>query len=266
MKRRDQIKMLPTWQDLFSTVEAAISINGSEVSWEEMEKIILKPFGSGDVAVKHAVARWTSDIADVRGDEKAGEVVHSFENRGVLESVVRFCRADILENYLLYMAKLAKHHRMLARQSMPVVLAEKEGIFVDEENGEQIVPELLSVRRVSAADKIKTFKQVVRSTLALAEAKGEPTDGGPEWPIGVMKGLGKYVNDIQEFIQATGEGGCEFISRVCTDVDFAASVRQDEKTPQCVKFLAEIVTELSKRSPIPSKKAKVGFQAQEQQA
>ena len=224
-------------------------------TWEEIEKRVLESFDLNDVGIRFAVEAWRKSVEKVRDAEDLGEVAHSFSSAEALDAAVAFHQADIGENLAIFKVKTARNERRLALMNIVKALGESQGVFVDEDEGEHIIPELLVVTRVSKSAKSKMLQQVVEATMTLA-TNGNGDSEDIKWPSSISE---DFRNDLEEFLSANGDAGREIITRVCHDAGFAKKVRQDEEMPRPIRFLAQIVVEASSNNRLPNRERKIGF-------
>ena len=230
--------------------------NETPPTWAEIEKRVIESFNLDDVGANYGVSRWREHVEKARGVEDAGEVAYPFTSPKVLDAVVEFFKADIAENIAIYQVKLARNDRLMKLMNLRVALGEAQGVFVDEEDGEHVVPELLAVVRVTKA---KMLQQVVQASLTLAHNNGDENAEQPSWPAGLGDGIQDFANDLSEFIATNGEEGREIVTRVCEDINFAKKVCNDEELPRCIRFLAQVVVEANTNNHLPKKKRRIGF-------
>lgn len=227
--------------------------------WEEIEKRVLKSFNLDEVGVIYAVSRWREHVERARGVVHAGEVTHQFTSPKVLDAVVKSFKADIAENNAIFLLNLARNDRLLKQTNLRVALGEAQGVFVDEERGEHIVPEMLAVLRVTKSAKMKMLQQVVQASMTLARSNGDENAEEPSWPVGLGEGIQDFANDLTEFINTNGEQGRQMVTRVCEDHEFARRVRNNEEMPKPLRFLAQVVVEASTNIHLPEKERRIGF-------
>lgn len=228
-------------------------------TWEEIEKRVVESFDLDDVGANYGVSRWREHVEKARGVEDAGEVSHSFTSPKVLDAVVDFFKADIAENVAIFQVKLARNNRLMKLMNLRVALGEAQGVFVDEEDGEHVVPELLAVLRVTKSAKTKMLQQVVEASMTLAHNNGDENAEQPSWPVGLGDGIQDFANDLTEFISANGDEGREVVTRVCQDTGFAKKVCNDEDMPKPIRFLAQVVVEAKTNNHLPDKERRIGF-------
>lgn len=228
-------------------------------TWEEIEKRVVKFFDLDDVGANYGVSRWRQHVEKVRGVADAGEVSHSFSAPKVLGAVVDFFKADIAENVAIFQVKLARNDRLMKLMNLRVALGEGEGVFVDEEDGEYVVPELLAVLRVTKSAKTKMLQQVVEASMTLVHNNGDENAEQPSWPVGLVNGIQDFVNDLTEFISANGDEGRELVTRDCQDIVFAKKVCSAEDMPKPIRFLAQVVVEAKTNNHLPDKERRIGF-------
>lgn len=233
--------------------------NETPPTWAEIEKRVVESFNLDDVGANYGVSRWREHVEKARGVEDAGEVAYPFTSPKVLDAVVEFFKADIAENIAIYQVKLARNDRLLKMMNLRVALGEAQGVFVDEEDGEHVVPELLAVLRVTKSAKTKMLQQVVQASMTLAHNNGDENAEQPSWPAGLGDGIQDFANDLTEFISANGEEGREIVTRVCEDTDFAKKVCNDEDMPRPIRFLGQVVVEANTNNHLPKKEQRIGF-------
>lgn len=228
-------------------------------AWDEIERRVVESFNLDDVGVNYAVSRWREHVEKARELEDAGETAYPFTSPKVRDAVIEFFQADIAENEVIFRVKLARNGRLMKLMNLRVALGEAQGVFVDEEGGEHIVPELLAVLRVTKSAKTKMLQRVVQASMALADNNSDENAEEPSWPAGLGGGIPDFANDLQDFVDQAGDQGRDMVTRVCQDTGFAKSIRNDEDFPQCIKFLAQIVIEANCNNPLPEKERRIGF-------
>jgi len=228
-------------------------------TWEEIEKRVVESFDLEDVGAHFGVSRWREHVEKARGAEDAGEIAHSFTSTEVIDAAVDFFKSDIAENMAIFKVKLARNDRLMKLMSLRVALGEAQGVFVDEENGEHVIPELLAVIRVTKSAKTKMLRQVVQASLTLASNNGAGEVDPPSWPAGLGDDIQDFANDLTEFINNNGDTGREMVTRVCQDAGFAKKVCTDEDMPKPIRFLAQIVVETKTDNHLPDKERRIGF-------
>lgn len=233
--------------------------NEAANDWDEIEKRVVKAFDLDDVGANYGVSRWREHVEKTRGVEDAGEIAHDFTSPKVLNTVVEFFRSDIEENEAIFRVKVARNNRLLKLMNLRVALGENQGVFVDEEDGERVVPELLAVVRVTKSAKTKMLQQVVQASMTLVHNNGDENAEQPSWPAGLGEGIQDFANDLTEFITANGEEGREIVTRVCEDINFAKQVCNDEDLPRPVRFLGQVVVEANTNNHLPKKERAIGF-------
>ena len=233
--------------------------NETPPTWAEIEKRVVESFNLDDVGANYGVSRWREHVEKVRGVEDAGEVAYPFTSPEVLDAAIEFFKADIAENIAIYQVKLARNDRLLKMMNLRVALGEAQGVFVDEEDGEHVVPELLAVLRVTKSAKTKMLQQVVQAAMTLAHNNGDENAEQPSWPAGLGDGIQDFANDLAEFISANGEEGREIVTRVCEDINFAKQVCNNEEFPRPIRFLGQVVVEANTNNHLPKKKQRIGF-------
>jgi hypothetical protein len=238
--------------------------NETPPTWAEIEKRVIESFNLDDVGANYGVSRWREHAEKARGVEDAGEVAYPFTSSKVLDAVVEFFKADIAENIAIYQVKLARNARLLKLMNLRVALGEAQGVFVDEEDGEHIVPELLAVLRVTKSAKTKMLQQVVQASMTqasmtLAHNNGDENAEQPSWPAGLGDGIQDFANDLSEFIATNGEEGREIVTRVCEDINFAKEVCNNEDLPRPIRFLGQVVVEANTNNHLPKKERRIGF-------
>ena len=222
-------------------------------NWDEIEKRVIESFNIDDVGTSYGVSRWKEHVDKARGTEDSGEIAHHISSPMVLDAVVEFFKSDIEKNEAIFRVKVARNERLLKLMNLRVTLGEAQGVFVDEEDGEHVVPELLAVVRVTKA---KMLKQVVHASMTLANNNGDENAEQPSWPAGVSE---DFSNDLTEFINANGDQGREMVTRVCEDTVFAKKVCNDEEYPKPIRFLAQVIVEANSNNNLPGQERRIGF-------
>ena len=237
---------------------------GTAPKWNEVKKRVVEEFDLDEVGCNYGVSRWLKQVENVRAFEDAGEIKHSFTSPKVIDAVVESCKADIEENIAIYKRKLAQNNHLLKMRNLTVILGEAQGVFVDEKKGEQIVPELLAVTRVTKSAKTKMMKQVVEASISLASNNGDEGTEQPNWPTGLGDWIQLFADDLSEFIAEYGEEGCEMVQRICEDIEYAKRVCEDEELPHPIRVLSRIVLEIHSNNNLPKDKRAVGFELSSQ--
>jgi len=222
-------------------------------NWDEIEKRVINSFNLDDVGTSYGVSNWNEQVEKAHSAEGADEVAHIFTSPKVLDAVVDFFKADIEESEAIFRVRVARNERLLKLTNLRATLGEAQGVFVDEEDGERIVPELLAVVRVN---KSKMLKQVVQASITLANNNGDDNEEQPLWPAGIGD---DFSNDLTEFVSANGDQGREMVLLVCEDTVFAKKICNDEEYPESIRFLAEIVVEANSKNNLPGQERRIGF-------
>ena len=228
-------------------------------NWTEIEKRVVESFDLEDVGAFYGVSRWREHVEKARGTEEASEIAHCFTSTKVLDAAVDFFKADIAENVAIFKVKLARNDRVMKLMNLRVALGEFQGVFVDEEEGERVVPELLSVIRVTKSAKTKMLQQVVQASMTLANNNGDEEADPPSWPTGLGDGIQDFANDLTEFITTNGDEGREMVTRVCQDIGFAKKVCNEEGLPHPVRFLAQVVIKTNTNNRLQDEERRIGF-------
>jgi len=228
-------------------------------TWDEIEKRVVESFDLDDTGVNYGVSCWRENVKKARAVEGAGEIAHGFTSQKVLDAALDFFKSDITENMAIFEVKRAQNERLMKMMNLRTTLGEAEGVFVNEENGERIVPELLAVIRVTQSARTKMLQQVVQASMTLASSNGDKDAEQPCWPAGLGDGVQDFANDLTEFLSANGDAGREMVTRVCQDTDFAKEIRNNEDMPRCIKFLAHLVVETNTNNQLPDKERRIGF-------
>ena len=222
-------------------------------SWEEIQNRVIEHFNGNDICDKYSVSLWQEELENVRGARDAGEILHHFTVPNVIDAAIEFFKSSIEENRAIFQVKVKMNRRRMKLMALQSALGEDQGLFVNEEEGEMIVPELLAVIRVNKTERLQ---QIIQTSMSLArDEKGECKDQ-PSWPSGTDE---NFSNDLTKFINTNGDEGRELVTRVCEDIGFARTVHNDEEMPMPIRFLAQIVTEAGKDTHIHKKKKIIGF-------
>lgn len=228
-------------------------------AWVECKKRVVESFDLDDVGTNYGVSRWLEHVEKERGVEEAGEMAYRFTSPQVLDAAVDFFKTDIAENIAIFQARIARNDRQRKLMELRLKLGEVQGVFVDEEKGERIVPELLGVMRITKSSKTKMLHQLVTASMTMAGDNGDEEIAPPIWPTGLGDGIQDFANDLNDFVSTNGDKGREMVMRVCQDTAFAKKVRNDEELPKAIRFLASIVTEVNTDSHLPERERPIGF-------
>jgi len=238
------------------------NIKNQEIpAWDEIEKRVLEPFDLNDIGVRLAVATWRKNVEKIRAGQNADEIAHYFTSPEVLDPVVEFLQSELREDIAVSRVKLARNEHVMKLMNLRVVLGQTQGVFVDEENGERIVPKLLAVVRVTKSAETKKLRELIQASRTLANNTGDDKDEQPSWPSGLGEGIQDFADDLKEFISTNGDQGREMVSLICQDPGFAKTVSKDAEMPQCIKFLTQIVVETNTSNHLPEKVRQIGFGA-----
>jgi hypothetical protein len=224
---------------------------------ENLEKLVTKSFDQDDATTQHAIAQWRADQEKARAQQAASEVVAAFTSPLVLEAVLAFHKADIEENIAIYKAKVAHSERQLKFMNMRVALGAAQGYFVDDEAGDRVVPAMLAVMRTSKEAKTRMLHQLVQTLKRGAEQGVAPEEA--DLPAGLGDGVKALSADLTEFEQINGDNGRQLVVQVCEDASFAEKVSADERLPKCIRFLAQVVSEISTSNKLPAPERRMGF-------
>lgn len=230
-------------------------------TWDEIVNRVVESFNLDDVGANYGVSRWREHVERARSVEHAGNVSHAFTTPEVLDAVVDFFKADIAENMAIFKINLARNNRLMKMMQLRVALGEAQGVFVDDEEGERVVPELLAVIRVTDSAKTKMLRQVVQASMTLARNNGEESDDQPTWPAELGKGIQNFAKDLTAFISINGNEGRELVMRICQDPTFAETLENDQNIPNPIRFLAEVVVKVNTHNRLPDKERRIGFLA-----
>lgn len=227
-----------------------------QIAASGFEERVLDAFNLDDVAASCAVKAWKEHCLQVLG-ETVGEETHRFSSEAVINAAVEFFQADIRENLAIHQTKVAREERLLALMVLRATLGASEGVFPDEDEGERIVPERLSVVKVSNADKTKVLEQVIEVSRRIADGDhdGDATDA---FPKDIGEGIQKFTADLQTLISMAGQNGRETVTRICDEREYANEVLQGDEMPRPLRFLAKIVLETSS-SEMPKRVNHVDF-------
>ncbi len=207
--------------------------------WEDIDRLIIEPYDLEDLGNRYGISRWQEEMSKVHG---AGDDGGRFSSEEVHNAALAFFKADIEENIFMYRAKLIRNKRARKLMDLRRAIAEFEGIGVEDENGDPVLPGPFAERRETRSSKIKKLKQVVYAAETIAN--GGSRNGVPFWPAGLGDGFDIFAKDIADFIEKNESVGIEMVNRVCRDVTFAKEMCDDGEMPRCVRFLAEIVVEV----------------------
>lgn len=213
----------------------------SDSDWIGFEKSIIESREGKSVARKYAIARWRERVKGIREEYEDGNVAHVFTSSEVLEAARKYHTADIARFEATYEVKLAREALAVAEKELRVALARHDGFLLDEEEGDQLVPEMLAIVRKTKADEVKRLRGVIEfARLTAQAADGEHRNAVPR-PKG--PGLSSFASDLLEFIEASGEQGCATIRRICESVNVASRVKDDPEVPPPLRFLARLVVD-----------------------
>lgn len=236
------------------------SLLESPQAWEELKQRVVEAFDLDDPAALYAVSQWCDAAEKIRGAAATSKQVRSaFSSNEVLSAAIEYFRADVEENLAIFRAKLARINCDQKLADIRLKLAEAQGVFVDENAGERIVPELLSVLRIDPLARTKMLRQMVHAAMALAENGDEENITVPPWPIGLGDGIQEFADDLAVFLEQAGDPGRDLVRRVCRDISYAESIEDDSSLPRCIKFLAKIAAATGRGETLPTEKRRVGF-------
>ena len=238
---------------------ATIQQTTSLTHWDEIEKRVVDNLDLNVPRDRYAFSEWRKDTEKIRAAANENDIVHRFTSPQVIQAVVDFFKADVAENKIIFDLKAARNARKLAGINVVTCLGQFDGRFVDEEQDEQVVPELLAVCGNTKSAKARLLQQVVDTSLKFAESAGQNGASRPAFPAALGDGIHEFENDLTEFINVNGDGGRQFVARLCTDREFAREVGDDADMPKCIKFLAGVVVEIGAKNKLPEKPSPIGF-------
>lgn len=228
-------------------------------TWGEVEERVLAALDLDDPGVRYAVKRWREEVAEARHANDAGRVIHTFTSPEAIEATVNFLKADIAENEVIYRLKVARNKRRTTLMNLHATLGEHDGFFVDEEEGERVVPERLAVIRIDKTARVTAMHRMVEASMKLAKSDGDSAGEGHTFPNELGDGIQDFANDLREFVRVNGDEGRQLVIRVCEDRDFAAKVAADEEMPNPLRFLAQVAVQTVMKNCLPERPPVLGF-------
>ncbi len=238
-----------------------MSTENIDKAWEEIEKRVTDSFDKNDVCANYGLECWKKEVEKVRKAEELSEIAYQFIQQGVLDAAVEFFKADIEDNMAFFRMKVSRNTRLLKLMNIRIALGEQSGIFIDEDEGERIVPEILAVIRVSKSAKKKILSQVVESAMTLANNNGDANGEKPVWSAAFGEGIDEFAKDLDEFISANGEDGSNMVRTICRDLNYAKKISNDDNMPKPIRALAGFVMEIRENKLASNKEAAIGFNA-----
>jgi hypothetical protein len=229
-------------------------------SWRALKKAVAAMANLKTRSVAFAFRQWCEDADKTRKACDEGCVVHKFTSTEVFVAAVAFFLADIGENVAIHHLRVARDRRRLKLANLRGALGKYDGFFLDEDEGDSIVPERLAVVRITNATRIQALQQVVMASRRLAESDDDGTSGEVPFPTSLGDGIQAFAADLANFIKTNGERGRSLIRQVCENLSYAGQVIDDEAMPPPVKFLAKIVIEAIGHNRLPEER-KFGFGA-----
>ena len=226
---------------------------------EEMDKVILEIYDLNDVEIKYAIKHWQKQNEGIRKDEDVGDVIHTFDSLTVKEAAIKYQQAKINTLRDQYRVNVDIKKENLALANLVAALGEFDGIFADEDEGDQIVPELMAVLRITKADKLKRINRIIDTSMQLAQSEDGEIKNQPDFSASFGDGIKQYIKDLLEFINTNGNDGREVVIRICKDVKFAKNVREDDEYPSPLRFLAKLKLEIGADTHLPNKSQNTGF-------
>jgi hypothetical protein len=228
------------------------------VQWDEMVEQVKRSFDLNDPADRSAIEQWLNDVEQVRQQAAVNDIVTLFTSPEVLAGALAFFIADIEDNRALYHLRLARIRRQQQQMNLKLILGVAQGCFPNEQAGEQVVPEMLAVMKANQ----KAQQQMLADVVAMSHqlAQGETAAEELAWPAALGSGIQQYAADLVEFLSRNGDAGRQLVQRVCQDRNYAQEAAQEQQLPQCIQFLAGIVTKVSNSLPQVQPERRMGFQ------
>jgi hypothetical protein len=222
-------------------------------SWKDIEAKVLKAFDLRDKSQEYGVKEWKEYVEKIRSSEVKGDIIKTFESREVYDVLVSYFISDIEDNIARYRLKLCQSNRQNKLMSLALALGEYDTVFIDEERGEKIVPELLGIASVTNE---KIYKRVLQASVCLAQNYTEDKSVEITWPLEVSS---DFTDELTTFIKSNGDQGRELIMRICEDGNCANDIYTDSEMPKPLRFLAQMSLEINKNNFLSKKKRSIGF-------
>lgn len=173
------------------------------IEWKEIEQKVIDSFDEKNAGVIYALKQWKKEIDKIRNGHIHDEVIYHISSPRVLNAIVNYFKKVVKEHIKIFQLRIARQVR--AHHADKIFLAlRREGIFVDDDAGEKVVPELPGVIRI---DEKKQLCQIVDATRQRALDKNDWESSA--WPDDLRKKYSDYVEDMENFIEVNGDSACE---------------------------------------------------------
>jgi uncharacterized protein YdiU (UPF0061 family) len=187
-------------------------------------------------------------------------VVHQLQAPEVIEAVIAYHKADIEENIAIHKAKIRQQKRRLAYQNLIAATVEFDGVIVDSDNDEVLVPELLRIIRQKKVDEAEILQELVSACLAVANTAAEDRDEAAEGSA--LKDFNEFKEDFLKLLDDEQEASAA-VNSICENLEFAEAVANDEHVIKPLRYLAQIVVKTSGANQLPklTQARQIGFSA-----
>jgi len=229
------------------------------LSREELRDLVLDGLDREQAGARYGIRRWDADFECTLRERDEEDLRHVFHAPEVRDAMVGYFRADIAENEAIYRFQVARNAKRAARLRLEVALGEHDGVFVEEDAGDEIVPELQGVTRVSKQARVAKLRRVVEASARLAERPEEPEAEGLWFPPSLGEGVEDFARDLSEILKVGGEKARSLVLRVCNDIDIAKRVESDPDMPKPLRYLAGIVAKTWAEISTPLTCRQIGF-------
>ena len=206
--------------------------------WDVVKTRVMASIDSKNPAHKWALNKWLKLIEkNVHGAQ--GEPVHTCSTSEVIDALVEYFFAQIMNYIAIYQITLAEKKKEQASDALINAIGEFEGYFMDVEEGDGIVGKHLAIYRKTDEDRIRDKIEIVKESIIMAQSTGPVNVDSVSLPIGSI--FEEYFKDLAKLINGHGNSARDIVMNICADKDCATEAYEDPESSDPSRFLAQAV-------------------------